>query len=203
MKKSNTINSYHYDYKTGIVVKSVSFDENGDLMPIITHIKNIKLPYTVQKEGKHIIQFIFEEYKKRKMICYTDNVENKNFLNEIWYQIREKNSWILSWMDDKNIPLIPVSEKETLAYKAKLSKIEKIKNITEMFPDFNPEYDAQIHTIKEYIKEVDQRDVPESHQIEYIKETNGYVLKKVLFKPNGVLKGITYIFGKIKENTNE
>lgn len=200
MTKSKTINSNEYDYKTRSNLKTVSFDENGILMPVITHVTNTEAPYSVQREGKHIIEIIYQALQKPKSYYYTDNKENKLFLSQpIWALIKTNNPWIVEWISDRHNVMLPVNKEDTLGFKAKESRKNKIEKIKEIFPDFYPEYEAQIHTLKEYVKEVDSREVPEFHQVEYIREEQGYVLKKILFKPNGELKGITYIFGKVNE----
>lgn len=200
MKKSKTLNSNSYDYKTRSSIKNISFDQDGKLMPVITHMTDKKIPYTIQIEGKYIITIVYEEYKKPKYLYYTDNSENKNFINEkIWQEIKNNNPWLLKWMEDRYQMLLPVKTNETLTYKSKETKVQKCNYVKQIFNDFEPELNSNVYIVDEYIKDYDNTKSSEQHKIEYIKEKDGYILKKVLFVPNGEVKKITYIFGKIKE----
>ena len=197
MQKSKTINSNSYDYKTRSSIKFISFDENGKLMPVITHVTDKKIPYTVQIEGKYVITILYEEYKKPKYSYYIDNMENKKFMNEkVWQEIKLNNPWILQWMEDRYQMLLPVQKNETLRHKSKESKIEKCNLIKQKFKDFNPELNANVYIVDVYNKEFENNENNELYKVEYIKEQDGYILKKILFIPNGEVKKITYIFGK-------
>lgn len=200
MKKHNTIISNEYEFGTRNSIKTVSFDENGMLMPVITHITNSDVPYSVQREGKYIITVLYKQLQKAQIRYYIDNKESTLFLSSpIWQNIKTNNPWILEWLTDRYNVFIPVDKNETLAVKAKESKGNKIEKIKEIFSDFNPEPYANIHSVKEYIKEVDSRPMPSYHYVDYVKELNGYILKRIIFKPLDSIKSVTYVFGKIKE----